>query len=190
MTGLFFGSFNPIHTGHLIVAEFMRQEANLSEVWFVVSPQNPFKPENTLLEEQARLKMVQLAIKGNRHFSACDVEFNLPRPSYSIHTLQMLRKKFPRRKFALIMGSDNLQDFKDWKNYREIIEHYRLFVYNREGTQKKPAMEHANLTCFESPYLHISSTHIRNLLRQQRSVRYLVPEKVEAYIHKHHCYQS
>lgn len=189
MTGLFFGSFNPIHTGHLIIAEFVRQQVKLDEVWFIVSPQNPFKAEQSLLPQKERLHLLKLAISGNEHFVASDIEFRLPKPSYSIHTLELLARKYPDKEFALIMGSDNLRLFEQWKDYEKIIDNYRVLVYDRNKPVAMAAVQHPNLLFIEAPYLDISSTLIRKMLLEKKSIRYLVPEKVAAYIYKHDLYR-
>ncbi|MGB3076420.1 MAG: nicotinate (nicotinamide) nucleotide adenylyltransferase [Chitinophagales bacterium] len=190
MTGLFFGSFNPIHTGHLIIAEFMRQQAKLDAVWFILSPQNPLKKEMTLWPEKDRLKLLKLAIKGNKYFSANDIEFHLSKPSYTIHTLEALAKMFPRKKFALMMGSDNLDILEQWKDYQKILDTYQVLIYKRNEVASPASIQHAHLTFFEAPYLNISSTLIRKLVSGKQSIRYLVPENVGKYIETHKLYSK
>lgn len=190
MTGLFFGSFNPIHTGHLIIAEFVRQQVKLDEVWFIVSPQNPFKAEQSLLPQKDRLQLLKLAIQGNEHFVASDIEFSLPKPSYSIHTLELLARKYPNTEFALIMGSDNLHIFEKWKDYQKIIDKHKVLIYDRNKPAAVAAVQHPNLLFIEAPYLNISSTLIRKLLLEKKSIRYLVPEKVAAYIKSHDLFRK
>ena len=190
MIGLFFGSFNPIHTGHLIIAEFIRQQAKLDEVWFIVSPHNPLKKQKTLLPEAERLKLVKLAIKDNPHFKVSDVEFHLQRPSFTIHTLEALAKTNPRRKFAIIMGSDNLDIFNQWKDYQTILDRYPVKVYNRYESSDAHRRNHKNITCFDAPQLIISSTLIRKMLAARKSIRYLVPDNVNRYIQLHQLYSK
>ncbi len=188
MTGLFFGSFNPIHTGHLIIAESLRQQAGLDKVWFVVSPQNPLKESGLLLPEKDRLHLLKIAIKSNKYFVASDIEFRLPKPSYTIHTLEMIARQYPHRKFALIMGSDNLHIFRLWKDYKKILDNYKVLVYDRQQPLTPELIKHPNLMFFDAPYLAISSTMIRQQLTEGKSIRYLVPEKVAAYIQRHRLY--
>lgn len=187
-TGLFFGSFNPVHIGHLIIANYMAHFAGLDEVWFVVSPQNPFKTHSDLLPQQHRLRMVQIAIAGNAKLKASDVEFSLPIPSYSVDTLEYLRKSHPERDFDIIMGSDNLAAFHKWKNYEEILKHHRLLVYRRFGHQNDVLEKHAKVTLYDAPVLHISATFIRDLIYQRAPITYLVTHEVEDYIIKNNLF--
>ncbi len=178
--GLFFGSFNPIHTGHLIIANIMQDQTDLDQVWFVVSPQNPFKTQKSLLHEFDRLRMVELAIADHFHFRASDVEFLMPRPSYTIDTLTYLSEKNPNHTFNLIMGGDNLSHFHKWKNHEAILEHYALYVYPRPGDY--PKIRHTRIKYVESPLMDISATFIRNAIKKDHSVRYLLPEPVLDFI--------
>ncbi|MCH7411054.1 nicotinate-nucleotide adenylyltransferase [Belliella sp. DSM 111904] len=178
--GLFFGSFNPIHIGHMIIANVMQDQTDLDEVWFVVSPQNPFKARKTLLHEFDRLKMVELAIADHFFFKASDVEFHMPKPSYTIDTLTLLSEKFPGHEFRLIVGCDNLQHFHKWKNHEQILEHFGLYVYPRPGAD--PTFEHPNVRFVSAPIMDISATFVRSALQAGKSVKYLLPEKVEGYI--------
>jgi len=181
--GLFFGSFNPIHNGHLIIAQSVLEFAHLNEVWFVVSPQNPFKKNKNLLHEFDRLDMVRLAIEDNDGFRATDIEFHMPRPSYTIDTLVYLREKNPQKKFKLIIGGDNLAIFPKWKNNQMILEEFGLIVYPRPGSvAEDDLLDHPNVNTIESPLLHISATYIRKCIREEKSIRYLVPPRVEEYI--------
>jgi nicotinate-nucleotide adenylyltransferase len=180
--GLFFGSFNPIHTGHLIIANIMAENTDLKKVWFVVSPQNPFKPSKGLLHEFDRFDMVRAAVHDNYNLEACDVEFTLPKPSYTIHTLVYLQEKHPDKKFVLIMGEDNLASFKKWKNAEIILENYGLYVYPRPGVQLSELNTHPNVKFIEAPLLDISATFIRNCIRNRQSIRYLVPDEVDKII--------
>lgn len=180
--GLFFGSFNPIHIGHLAIANAMAENTDLKKVWFVVSPQNPLKPSKGLLHEFDRYDMVKAAIADNYKFEVSDVEFHLPKPSYTIHTLTHLHEKFPGKEFKLIVGEDNLENFPKWKNYQQILDHYGLYVYPRPHVTKSPLKSHANVKLVEAPLLDISATYIRECIKNNKSIRYLVPEAVEQMI--------
>lgn len=180
--GLFFGSFNPIHIGHLIIAQTMLNDAEVEEVWFVVSPQNPFKDSNSLLHHFDRIDMVELAIEGNDRFKASDIEFNLPRPNYTVKTLTFISEKYPGRDFKLIIGEDNLRSLAKWKNHEIILEDYGLLVYNRPGAKATTYKDHPNVKFVEAPLINISATYIRKKIRQQKSIKYLVPEKVKDFI--------
>ncbi len=180
--GLFFGSFNPIHMGHLIIANLMAESTDLKKVWFVVSPQNPFKPSKGLLHEFDRYDMVRAAIYDNYKLEASDIEFHLTKPSYTIHTLVHLSEKHPDKEFKIIMGEDNLTGFTRWKNYRQILDHYGLYVYPRPNAQLSDLKTHPNVTFVEAPMLDISATFIRNCIRKKHSIRYLVPDAVEEMI--------
>ncbi len=175
--GLYFGSFNPIHNGHLIIAQHVLNETELKQVWFVVSPQNPFKQQKTLLNEYDRLHLVNLAIQKSTSFKAIDIEFNLPKPSYTINTLIYLQEKYPQHEFSIIMGSDSLQNLDKWKNAETIMERYPIYVYQRPGFSA--IQEQVNdLHILTAPLLEISATHIRNLIQDSKSIRFLVPENV------------
>ncbi|HNP06783.1 MAG TPA: nicotinate (nicotinamide) nucleotide adenylyltransferase [Cyclobacteriaceae bacterium] len=188
--GLFFGSFNPIHVGHLIIANSMVENGNLEKVWFVVTPHNPLKSSKSLLHEFDRLDLVQAAISDNYKFEASDVEFHLPKPSYTVYTLTHLTEKNPEKDFVLIMGEDNLENFTKWKNYDQILENYQLYVYPRPLVTKSDLIRHPNVKMVESPLLDISATFIRKLIRDNKSIRYLVPEPVEQMIKSKGFYLS
>ncbi|GAB5523318.1 MAG: nicotinate (nicotinamide) nucleotide adenylyltransferase [Roseivirga sp.] len=188
--GLFFGSFNPIHIGHLVIADVMATHTDLDQVWFVVSPQNPFKSSRSLLHEFDRLKMVELAIADNYKLKAVDVEFHMPRPSYTADTLAYLSDKHPDHEFRLIIGEDNLVHFHKWKNYHSILDHYGLYVYPRPDVNKdKIQVSNDNIQYVSSPMLDISATFIREAIKNQRSVRYLLHESVIGYIEQKKFYQ-
>ncbi|MCU0446535.1 MAG: nicotinate (nicotinamide) nucleotide adenylyltransferase [Microscillaceae bacterium] len=187
--GLFFGSFNPIHIGHLIIANTMAEHTDLARVWFVVSPQNPFKKQKTLLHEFDRLDMVEKAITDNFKFKASDIEFHLPKPSYTIDTLTVIQEKYPQDEFALIMGSDNLTQFKNWKNYDKILEYFSLYVYPRPNTAPSDLDQHPKVQWVQAPLMDISATFIRQCIQQQKSIKYLVPEAVEEYILRKKFYE-
>ncbi|HTF19337.1 MAG TPA: nicotinate (nicotinamide) nucleotide adenylyltransferase, partial [Chryseolinea sp.] len=169
--GLFFGSFNPIHIGHLIIANLMVEASDLQKVWFVVSPQNPLKPAKGLLHEFDRYDMVRAAVYENYKLDVSDVEFHLPKPSYTIHTLVHLKEKHPDKEFRVIVGEDNLSNFTRWKNHRQILDLYGLYVYPRPGTQLSELRSHPNVTIVEAPLLDISATFIRERIRKGQSVR-------------------
>ena len=181
-TGLFFGSFNPVHIGHLIIANCMLENGGLDKVMFVVTPQNPLKASKNLLHGFDRLDMVRAAVADNYKFEVSDVEFHLPKPSYTVHTLTLLTEKNPEKDFVLIMGEDNLGNFTKWKNYAQILENYQLYVYPRPLVTKSDLIRHPNVKMVESPLLDISATFIRKLIRDNKSIRYLVPEPVEQMI--------
>lgn len=180
--GLFFGSFNPIHTGHMIIANIMAENTDLRKIWFVVSPQNPFKPGKGLLHEFDRYDMVKAASADNYKLEASDVEFHLPKPSYTIHTLTYLKEKHPDKEFKLIIGEDNLEGFPRWKNHRQILEQHGLYVYGRPNAQPSELKLHPNVKTVPAPMLDISATYIRECIRNKRSIRYLVPQPVEEMI--------
>lgn len=180
--GLFFGSFNPIHVGHLIVANVMATTTDLEQVWFVVSPQNPFKKNKSLLHEFDRYDLVERAIADNHRLKATDVEFSMPRPSYTIDTLRRLRERFPQHQFRLIIGEDNLAQFGNWKEHEAILADFGLYVYPRPNSAPSPFHAHANVRLVEAPLLDISATFIRAQLKAGRSIRYMVPDAVERLI--------
>lgn len=188
--GLFFGSFNPIHIGHLVIADVMADQTDLEQVWFVVSPLNPFKSSSSLLHEFDRLKMVELAIEDNFKFRASDVEFNMPRPSYTADTLAYLSDKYPQNEFKLIIGEDNLVHFHKWKNYESVLENFGLYVYPRPQVDKsKIKIKNENIKYIDSPMLDISATFIRSSIRNDHSVQYLLPSSVIDYIRFKKFYQ-
>ena len=186
--GLYFGSFNPVHHGHLIIARHVLNETGLDQVWFVVSPHNPFKQQKQLLNEYDRLHMVQLAIEKEPAMKAVDIEFRLPKPSYTINTLAYLEEKYPQHAFVLILGGDSYQNLHKWKNGEQIIARYPLFVYRRPGAELPPPF--GNTTIVDAPLLDISATHIRELVKRGKSIAFLVPEKVEQEISDNQYYRS
>lgn len=176
--GLYFGSFNPIHIGHLIIASHILNESELEKIWFVVSPLNPFKEAENLINEYDRLHIVKKAIDADPRLTATDVEFTLPRPSYTVHTLTYLCEKYPEHQFFLIMGSDSFQNLPKWKNAEVITKHHPIIVYQRPGFEVKDTLG-AKVQILNAPMLEISSTHVRELVRSGKSIRYLVPANVE-----------
>jgi nicotinate-nucleotide adenylyltransferase len=185
--GLYFGSFNPIHHGHLIIAAHMINNTDLKQVWFVVSPQNPLKPSAGLLNEYQRLYLLQLAIEGEATFKASDIEFRLPRPSYTIDTLTYLHEKYPENEFTVIMGSDSYQNIERWKNYQQLLSSYSILIYERPGYSVNSTR--TNVSIVKAPLLEISATHIRETIRQGRSIRYLVPDNVREEIDRNRYYR-
>jgi len=187
--GLYFGSFNPIHIGHLIIAQAVLEDAGLNEVWFIVSPLNPFKKNKNLLHEFDRYDMVKLAIEDNDRFKVSDVEFNMPKPSYTIDTLIYLKEKHPGHLFKLIIGGDNLSAFSKWKNSSKILEGFGLIVYPRPGWNQKKIPDHKNVNFIDAPMLDISATFIRKCISENKSIRYLVPVKTAQFIYDRKLYQ-
>lgn len=188
-TGLYFGSFNPIHIGHLIIAEYMIEHSDLQEIWFVVSPCNPLKKKSSLLNDRQRLYMVNLAIEDDARFRASDIEFSMPQPSYTCHTLVRLTEKYPQREFALIMGEDNLQTIDKWLNYQWIMENYDFYVYPRPGYDAGDYKNGSRIHFVDAPQLQLSSTMIRDSLRQKKSVRYALHPKVYQYLDEMNFYK-
>jgi nicotinate-nucleotide adenylyltransferase len=188
--GLYFGSFNPIHTGHLIIANYILQHSGLDQVWFVISPQNPLKKSGSLLNEYHRLFLVQASIEEEQSLKASDIEFRLPRPSYTIDTLTYLSEKFPANTFSVIMGSDSFQNISAWKNYQQILNNYNLIIYERPGFAVVNNYKNSSVTILKAPMLEISSTYIRKAIREGKSIRYLVPEKVRIEIEQNGYYKN
>jgi nicotinate-nucleotide adenylyltransferase len=188
--GLFFGSFNPIHVGHMVLANYMLEFTDLEQIWFVVSPHNPLKQKSSLLDQNHRLQLVNIAIENQTKFKTSNIEFNLPQPSYTINTLTYLTEKYPNTKFALIMGSDNLENFHKWKNYEEILKRFELYVYPRPENDGGALKNHANVKLINAPLMEISSTLIRQAIREKKDVQFFVPEKVWEYIQEMHFYEK
>ena len=187
--GLYFGSFNPIHIGHLIIANHVLNETTINKIWFVVSPQNPLKESKTLLNEFDRLHLVRLATQDDNRIKCSDIEFNLPKPSYTSNTLIFLAEKYPEHQFALIMGSDSFQNLDKWKNYEAIINNYSIYVYKREGYDIRKAFGIVPLI-LNAPIIQISASQIREHIRSGKSIRYLVPEIVREEIESRKFYKQ
>jgi nicotinate-nucleotide adenylyltransferase len=188
-TGLFFGSFNPIHIGHLAISNYMLEFTDLEQLWFVISPQNPLKKKTSLLEDHKRRSLLEIALGQDDRFRVCDVEFRLPKPSYTIDTLAYLSEQYPKHEFILIMGSDGLVTFRKWKNYRVIEDHYARYIYPRPGYPVDP-LEHPNIRVADAPQMEVSSTFIRHALKLRKDIRFFLPHGVYEYITKMHYYGS
>jgi nicotinate-nucleotide adenylyltransferase len=175
--GLYFGSFNPVHVAHLIIANHVLNETDIQKIWFVVSPQNPFKPSSGLLNEYHRLHLVRLATEDDTRIKASDIEFGLPKPSYTTNTLAYLSEKFPEHEFCIIMGSDSFRNLSKWKNAEAIVRNYEIYVYKRPGFEMVDTPG-SNLKILEAPLLQLSATQLREYIKEGKSVRYMIPEKV------------
>lgn len=186
--GLFLGSFNPIHIGHTVIANYMAEFTDIDQIWFVVSPHNPLKNKNKLLNQKERLHMVNVAIKDFPKFKSSDIEFKLPQPSYTINTLKHLKKKFRKNIFSLIIGEDNLENFSQWKDHTEILKNHKLYVYPRVGSSKKKILQHKNIILTKAPVVEISSTFIRSALNSNKDMRFFLSKKVWKYIVKRKFY--
>lgn len=196
--GLYFGTYNPIHVGHLIIANYMVDYTELDEVWFIVTPQNPFKNKASLLEDYHRLALVNVAIEDNNKLKASNIEFDLPKPSYTIDTLTYIQEKHPEHSFSLIMGEDNLRSFHKWKNYEQILNHHSIYVYPRireKEEDKFTSMDsslknHSKITlCDNAPLMKISASFIRKSIKEKKDVRYLLSEPVFNYLKEMHFYE-
>ena len=188
-TGLYFGSFNPVHVGHLAIASFMVEFSDISELWFVVSPHNPLKEKRSLLEDHHRLEMVRLAIGDDYRLRASDIEFYLPTPSYTIDTLTYLEEKFPAREFQIIMGADGLRTFHKWKNAALIAKRYHRLIYPRPGVSEEMALSAPNATLVRAPLMEISSSFIRQAIKEKREVRHFVPDPAYRYMREMQFYE-
>lgn len=186
--GLYFGSFNPVHIGHLIIANHVINNTELQQVWFVVSPQNPLKPSSSLLNEYHRFYLIQSAIEGENNLKASNIEFRLPRPSYTVDTLTYLKEKYPQHQYAIIMGSDSFCNLLKWKNYEVIINNYPVYIYERPGFAIENTLK-ANIHILQAPLIQLSSTHIRELIKKGKSIRYIVPDIVKDIIEKNNYYK-
>ncbi len=188
--GLFFGSFNPIHIGHLAIANYMAEFSDLNEVWFVISPHNPLKEKTGLLAEAHRYYMVQMAVEDDARFKASNVEFKLPKPSFTIDTLTYLSEAYPNLDFAIIMGADQLPSFHKWKNPESIIQNYARYVYPRPGISDAEYSKHINIIKIEAPVMEVSSSFIREAVRSKKDVRHFLPNGVFEYIKEMHYYET
>lgn len=189
--GLFFGTYNPIHVGHMVIANYMVEFTDLDRIWIVVTPHNPFKEKKGMLADYHRLQLVNIAIGDDLRFKASDIEFNLPQPNYTIHTLTYLKEKYPDNEYVLIMGADNLTHFHKWKNHDEILKNHELYVYPRiDGKLPQDLVNHPNVSIHEAPIMKISSSFIRKSILDKKDVRYYMPKDVFEYISEMHFYEK
>ena len=185
--GIFSGSFNPIHHGHLMLASYLVQFTDLDELWFVVSPQNPFKKKEDLMDDNDRLEMVRLAIGDDPKLKVCDIEMSLPQPSYTINTLRTLSQRYPDEQFVFICGTDSLEGFPRWREYESILENYELLVYPRKGYNGGELIHHPKVKVIDAPTIEISSTFIRNCIKEGKDIRHFMPEKAYQYLKLSQC---
>ncbi|UCH15678.1 MAG: nicotinate-nucleotide adenylyltransferase [Bacteroidales bacterium] len=188
--GLYFGSFNPVHIGHLAIANYIVEFTDIDQLWFVLSPQNPLKKKTSLLNDYDRYDLLKKAIGEDNSFQICDIELRLPKPSYTIDTLTYLKERNPGFNFILIMGSDVLTTFHKWKNHEEIIKNYQRYIYPRRGFENINLKDHKNIKVIDAPLIEISSSFIRSALKHGKNVRYFLPEEVYKYILKKHLYNN
>jgi len=188
--GLYFGSFNPIHIGHLAIANYMAEYSDLDQIWFVVSPQNPFKQKSSLLSDYHRLELVNRSIENYTKLKASNIEFGLPKPSYTIDTLTYLKEKFPANEFSLIVGSDNLKSFSKWKNYELILQSHDLYVYPRPGFKDEEVQLEGNIYLINAPLMEISSSFIREAIKNKKEIPYFMPEAAYRYLKEMHFYKK
>jgi nicotinate-nucleotide adenylyltransferase len=189
--GLFFGSFNPVHIGHLAIANYMIEFTEIEQLWFVVSPQSPFKQKVSMLGAYDRVEMLHQAIGYNyTKYKVSEIELSLPQPNYTINTLVNLKEKHLNHEFFLIMGEDNLESFQKWKNWEQIIENYKLLVYKRPNCNKNTLLNHTNVTIVDAPLMEISSSFIRNSIKEKKDIRFFLPEKVFELIDKMNFYKK
>jgi len=188
--GLYFGSYNPIHIGHLAIANYLVEYTDIDQLWFVVSPQNPFKVKENLLDDYQRLEMVTRAIDDDNRFRASNIEFNLPKPSFTIDTLAYLTERYPNHHFSIFMGADNLESFNKWKNYEVILENYGIMVYPRPGFDTSKYSVHKNISIIENvPLMEISSSFIRNAIKDGKNIRHFLPHKTWEYLDEMNFYK-
>lgn len=188
--GLFFGTFNPIHIGHMVIANYLLEYSDLEKIWFVVTPHNPLKDRKSLLDDYSRLHLVNLAIGDDVRFRTQDIEFSLPQPNYTVNTLAYLKEKYPEHEFVLIMGGDNLKTFHKWKNHEEIINHYHIYVYKRADEEGGIYVNHKKVHLFDAPLMEISSTFIRKAIQEGKDVSYFLPKAVGDYIKQTNYYRN
>ncbi len=188
--GLLFGSFNPVHIGHLMIAGYMYEFSDLDELWFVVSPLNPLKEKQSLLPDHHRLEMVNRAIENDTRFRSCNIEFKLPKPSYTIFTLAYLQEKYPNREFVIISGTDIFPTFHKWKNWERLLEFYKFYVYPRPGSQDHELTRHPSVTLFDAPMVEISASFIRTAIQEGKNMSYFLPDKTWKYIEEMHFFKK
>jgi nicotinate-nucleotide adenylyltransferase len=192
--GLYFGTFNPIHVGHLIIANHMAEHSDLDQIWMVVTPHNPHKQKNTLLDDYQRLHLVNLATEDYPKIKPSDIEFKLPQPNYTVNTLAHLKDKFPQHEFCLIMGEDNLNSLHKWKNYEYILENHDIYIYPRISEsiddETSSVLSHPRIHKIDAPIVEISSTFIRESIKNKKNIRPLLPEKVWEYVDHNNFYRK
>jgi len=188
--GLYFGSFNPVHSGHMVIASYLSEFTDLDNVWFVVSPHNPLKSKSSLLKDHHRLQLVKIAIDDYPKLKASDIEFTLPQPSYTINTLSHLFDKHPEHQFVLILGADNLETFTKWKNWEQILELVELYVYPRKDSDGGELLHHPKVKVINAPLMELSSTFIREAIVAGKDVRYMVPAAAWNYMREMHFYEN
>jgi len=192
--GLYFGTFNPVHIGHLIIANHFAEYSDLDKIWMVITPHNPFKKKKTLLDNHHRYQLVLEAVEAYPKIEASTVEFNLPQPNYTTNTLAHLQEKYPDYEFSLIMGEDNLRTLHKWKNYESLLEHHAIYVYPRiaeqANTDRPKLLEHSNIHLVDAPVVEISATFIRNAIKAGKNCRPLLPQPVWRYIDEMNFYRS
>lgn len=186
--GLYFGSFNPIHNGHLIIANFIANYTSLERVWFVVSPQSPYKQQSSLINESHRKHLIDLAIEGEKKLRSSNIEFKLPKPSYTAETLLYLSEKYPHHNFTIILGSDSFQNIEKWKNSAYLLENYSFLIYERPGFKAKQGLLNDKRVVLKAPLLQISSSQIRKMIKDKKSIRFLVPDIVKEEIENQQYY--
>jgi nicotinate-nucleotide adenylyltransferase len=189
--GLYFGTFNPIHVGHLIIANHMAEHSDLEQIWMVVTPHNPLKQKNTLLDDYQRLHLVRLATEDYPKIKPSDIEFKLPQPNYTVNTLAHLMEKYPQHEFSLIMGEDNLKSLHNWKNYEYILEHHDIYIYPRvsEEAENPNLKNHPSVHWIDAPIVEISSTFIRENIKNKKNIRPLLPYNVWEYVDHNNFYR-
>jgi len=187
--GLYFGSFNPVHIGHLAVANYMLEFTDLNKIWFVISPHNPLKEKKSLLADYHRMELVNLALEDDYNMRASSIEFKLPQPNYTIDTLTYIQEKYPLDEFIVIMGGDSLESIHKWKNYQQLIEQYKIYVYARPGTNP-PANLHPHIKLFQAPQMDISASFIRDAIKQGKNIPYFLPKKTWDYLKEMHFYEK
>ncbi len=187
--GLYFGSFNPVHIGHLAIANYFVEFTDIDQLWFIISPQNPFKKKDILLPDYQRFELLYRVAGNDNKYRVSDIEFRMPKPSYTIDTLMNMKNKYPDHQFVIIMGSDGLSTFDKWKNYKEIIRDFPRYVYPRKGSENINASVHENIVSVEAPLIEISSSFIRQAIKEGKDVKYFLPKEAYEYISEMHFYE-
>ncbi len=188
--GLYFGSFNPVHFGHLSIANYFLEFTDLEQLWFIVSPQNPLKKKASLLADYHRLELLNIAIGDSNKYKVSNIEFSMPKPSYTIDTLSYLQEKYSNNEFVLIMGSDNLPTLQKWKNYKEILDNYYIYVYPRPNNDGGEFKNHNKINFYDAPLMEISSSFIRKSIKDNKDIRFFLPLNVYEYIKEMHFYEK